>query len=203
MSSKYMQMNNSTSLIYSTKATTKQLLQAYTAAKLRLSGLKAACIIPTHYRQALRDELKGWHQVHTLRRGEHKVNKHSHDFNLTEMEGKSDLHIYVDHQPESWAATTTYTPSSSTLHMTFKGKACGAQATIGLDTLAGGPGYVHPDFVKANRLHTRPCTAHITLGDGRTQLESTEECIMHISLGAYNCKAWLVVLAIHEAYNRA
>ena len=34
----------------------------------------------------------------------------------------------------------------------------------------------------------------------RTQLESTQECIVHLSLGAYNFKVWLLVLAIPEPY---
>jgi len=168
---------------------------------MQIPGLKASCILPSHYLQQLRSELQRWFQVHTLKTVEHKVNRHDRDHQLIEEEGSTSIHIYMDHMPAGWKAFSTYNHSPSSHTMTFKGKASCAQAHIGLDTLARGPGYIHPDYVKAFKLHTRPCTAQITLGDGQTQLESTEECIMHITLGAYNCKVWLLVLAIPQPYD--
>ena len=103
---------------------------------MKIPGLKASCILPSHYLQQLRSELQGWFQVHTLQTVEHKVNSHDRDHQLIEGEGSTNLHIYMDHMPAGWKAPRTYNHSPSTHTMAFKGKASCAQVHIGLDTLA-------------------------------------------------------------------
>ena len=86
------------------------------------------------------------------------------------------------------------------LTMTFDGKASGARAVIGTDTFAGGPGYVHPEFVKANRIHTRPANAIVVLGDKHTT-PCTEEGLVHVQMGSFSTKAWLLLLPIPEPFD--
>ena len=85
--------------------------------------------------------------------------------------------------------------------MTFDGKVSGARARVGTDTFAGGAGYIHPTFVEANRLQTRPCQAQVIFGDGSTTVDCTEECLVHLQLGSFNSKEWLLLLSIPDPYD--
>ena len=111
------------------------------------------------------------------------------------------LYYYDSSQKASTSNLPTYDISKPTMTMTFHGKLSGATATIGVESFAGVRGYVHPDFVKRHRLHIKPCVANITLGDGKTNVEVTEECIVHLSMGSYSCKVWALVLPLPEPYD--
>jgi len=85
--------------------------------------------------------------------------------------------------------------------MTFDGKVSGARAIILTDTGAGGPGYIHPKFVEANRIHTRPARADVFLGEAPQKADCTEECLVHLQMGSFSTKVWLLVLNIPEPYD--
>ena len=180
------------------------LLQTYNQAKAaHQSLLTATCLVPAHDLAKIRSLLHNWSLAHTLKKNQYQIIKHFSDSPPVTELGGTDLFVFVDTPPHN----THYHPLPEHIlgdkkpRMTFQGKVSGVKAIIGADTFAGGFGYIHPSIVQANRLHTRPCRVHIRLGQENHETESTEECLVHLSVGPYECKAWLLVLSIPEPYD--
>ena len=204
-------------LIYSSKEKTRLILQSYNEAKeIQPDTMSAICAVPAQDFSTLKPYLTSWTLQTTLKKHQYTIKRHWPDHPGATTPGGTDLMIFIDTPPpnppyklrSAQAATapnqTTNDPQEHNIQqpsMSFQGKASGARAYIGADSFASGMGYIHPTFVEANRLQTRPYKAQITLGDGTTQLHSTQECMVHIQIGAYHCKTWLVVFPIPEPYD--
>jgi hypothetical protein len=85
--------------------------------------------------------------------------------------------------------------------MSFYGRVSGAQAKVGTDTFASGNGYIAPQFAEQNRLQTRACKAQVVLGDGTTEVDCSEECLVHLQFGSFTTKTWLLLLNLPLDYD--
>jgi hypothetical protein len=148
----------------------------------------------------MRAFLKGWSLIHTLKAKSYTCIKHWKNSTPETVQGGCHLYVFVPiYSEHPVPPPLNYTLEDKELTLTFQGRISGAKCIIGLDTFAGGPGYIHPDFVKANGLQTRDVQANITLGDS-TIAPCTKECLVHIQLGSFSSKAWLLVMGIPEPY---
>jgi hypothetical protein len=199
------ELKGETPFIYTNRTNAKILVESYNLAKLTNKELKAACLIPASDISKLRSELSSWILIHTFKRRQYKITKHYSDSSPLTTEGGMDLHLFTDHIPEYLQTTYGSNPEKykfrrPELSMTFKGQISGQSALIGTDSFAEGCGYITPEFVAEHRLHTRPCLEEVMLGDGSTKIQSTEECIVHLQLGTYACKVWLLVVPLPAPY---
>ena len=211
-------------LIFAPEQHTHLFLDNYLAAKqLRQPTLSATLILLRSQVNAFKHKLVGWHRVARLRAGKHTLFHHTSTtptptattttttttatnphtpITTTTINGSRDLVIFTDVLPAELATDLPrYHLKDPAITMTFAGKISGAAATVGTDTFAGGPGYIHPTFVAANRLFTRPHAATVVLGDGATEVQCTEECGVYLQLGAFTTKVWLLVLSIPEPFD--
>ena len=204
-------------LIFAPEQHTHLFLDKYLAAKhLRHPNLNATLILLRSQISAFKHKLVGWHRVARLRAGKHTLFHHTSTpspeatssttptstTSTTTITGSRDLVVFTDVLPVDLASDLPrYHLQDPSITMTFAGKISGAAATVGTDTFAGGPGYIHPTFVAANRLFTRPHAATVILGDGATEVQCTEECGVYLQLGAFTTKVWLLVLSVPEPFD--
>jgi len=191
-------LDNKTVLLYGNKENTKLTLQYFNQFE---SNTKQGCLlVPSHELEDYRPYLQGWTLIHTLKTKSYTCVKHWTLDNSEEVTGGCNLFVFVPHTtPNVLPTPLQYTLQDKELTLTFEAKISGAKCTIGVDTFASGPGYIHPDFVKANNLHTREVTASVTLGDSSVA-PCTTECLVHVQLGSFSSKAWLLVVAIPSPY---
>jgi hypothetical protein len=196
-------LTDQTCLIFTSTERTQMLLQYYNSLKQQAPKLlKGVCLIPASHLDRLRPDLTGWQHTHTLTANTFTIQKHWERYpTATEVCTKT-LYLFTDTAPNTTPTdTTVYEFTKGEPTMTFDGKISGARATIGADTFASGTGYIHPTFVEQNRLTTRPCKAQVILGDGSTAVDCDQECFVHLKLGAYDCRCWLLILPIPEPYD--
>ena len=173
-------------LMYTTKPSMILILQKLKDDIKMKVPFKTCCVVPMQYINSVRNELHSWTHIHTIARHSNTIDTHWPNKTSSQVTCTHDLLLYCYDSSQSSIPRTlpTYAMSKSTMTMTFHGKLSGAPATIGVDSFAGGQGYIHPNFVKQHWLHVKPCVANINLGDGKTQVEATEECIVHLSVGS-------------------
>lgn len=81
----------------------------------------------------------------------------------------------------------------------FTAKVSGAVATVGIDSMCQGYGFIQPAFVERHSLRTVPVqTLKVQLGDGKTTTATSTACKVNVHLGSYHTAVWLLVMPIPQ-----
>lgn len=95
---------------------------------------------------------------------------------------------------------TLYNPPP--LSSVFSGLISGTKATIGIDNMCQGYGFIHPNFVERHNLKTVPIQhLRVQLGDGNSTTSTNLACKVHVKLGSYTATTWLLVMNIPGSYD--
>ena len=192
-------------LIYTGKDETLQVLDMYNALKKEhTTAIQAVCLVPHHMLKHVQPALENWSLVHKFQKKSYMLTKHYRNGSSAQEPGTSLLYVYIDtpaRPVESPVSSAPFVLRQSTPVMSFLGKVSGIKVVIGTDTFASGHGYIHPSIVEQNRLTVRPIKVQLQLGDSSSIVECTEECLVHLNLGSYNCKVWLTVLSLPQPYD--